>query len=255
MIGVIIADKSEVGYYEQSQKIVKLLMTLATSLGTVMMPRIASTFASGNKEKIREYMDNSFAFIMMLAFPLMYGVISISSKFVPLFYGNGYEKVAPLICITSPIIVLIGLSNVTGTQYLLPTKQQNKYTLSVVVGAIVNFLLNLLLIKKYASIGAAIATVVAELSVTITQFVLIRKNIKIIDVLTISYKYIISSNIMFICSTLIGYLVNDNLLSIILQVIVSCLVYILCLILLKDKFLLENLSKIKAKFIKKHKSA
>ena len=53
MIGAIIADKSEVGYYEQAQKIIKLLMTIATSLGTVMMPRIAATYSKGNKEKVR----------------------------------------------------------------------------------------------------------------------------------------------------------------------------------------------------------
>ena len=46
MIGTIIEDKSEVGYYEQAQKIVKLCLTLVTSLGIVMVPRMANTFAS-----------------------------------------------------------------------------------------------------------------------------------------------------------------------------------------------------------------
>ena len=46
MIGVIISDKSEVGYYEQAQKIVRLCLTLVTSLGIVMVPRMANTFAN-----------------------------------------------------------------------------------------------------------------------------------------------------------------------------------------------------------------
>ena len=86
-------------------------------------------------------------------------------------------------CVISPIIVFIGLSNVTGTQYLLPTKQQSKYTFSVVIGALVNFILNIILIKKYASIGASIATVIAEFCVTLTQFILIRNSIKFKNVL------------------------------------------------------------------------
>ena len=249
MIGTIISDKSEVGYYEQAQKIVKLLLAIATSLGTVMMPRIAATYAKGEKDKVREYMNKSFAFIMMIAFPLMFGLISISYKFVPLFYGTGYDKVAPILCVISPIIVFIGLSNVTGTQYLLPTKQQNKYTISVVIGALINFCLNFVLIKKYESIGASIATVIAEFSVTLTQFILIRRNIKITEVLEITYKYIIASLVMFGCSMLIGYFINDNLISIIVQVIISVVIYVVLLFGMKDKLLLEEIRKIKKKLI------
>lgn len=257
MIGTIVTDKAEVGYYEQAQKIVKLLMTLATSLGTVMMPRIASTYAKGDNKKVSEYMNKSFAFIMMLAMPLMFGIISTAYSFVPIFYGPGYEKVAPLLCIISPIIVLIGLSNVTGTQYLLPTKQQNKYTLSVVIGASVNFIFNLILIRNYASIGASIATVIAELSVTVTQFILIRKYIKFIDVFKMTYKYFIASIVMFAISMVVGHLIINNFLSILVQIIVSIISYFTALIILKDKMIFEGLEifkrklKIKVKVVEK----
>lgn len=240
MIGVIVSDKSEVGYYEQAQKIVKLLMTIATSLGTVMMPRIAATFAGGNHKKVREYMYKSFSFILLLAFPLMLGIISVSSIFVPIFYGKGYDKVVPLLCVISPIIVFIGLSNVIGTQYLLPTKRQNQYTLSVVIGAITNFILNLILIKYFASIGASIATVIAELAVTATQFILIRKEIKFIDVVKLSYKYVIASLVMFMCSMIVSHFISDNLISIIVQVCISISVYFIILLMLKDKLILEG---------------
>ncbi len=252
MIGTIINDKSEVGYYEQAQKIVKLLMTLATSFGTVMMPRIAATFASGDKKKINEYMKKSFSFITMISFPLVFGLCSISYKFVPIFFGKGYDKVAPLLCVISPIIILIGLSNVTGTQYLLPTKQQNKYTISVITGAVVNFLLNIILIKNYKSIGASIATVIAELSVTVVQFILIRKDIKFIDVIKISYKYLIASILMFIISFSIGLIISNYLISIIVQVIVSMFSYFILLLILKDKFVLKEKNKV-IEIIKKKK--
>ena len=244
MIGTLVSDKSEVGYYEQAQKIVKLLMTLATSLGTVMMPRIAHTYASGNKEKLKEYMDKSFAFITMLAFPLMFGIISISTKFVPIFFGSGFDKVSILINVISPIIVIIGLSNVIGTQYLLPTKQQNKFTISVTTGAIVNLILNFILIKMYKSVGASIATVIAELSVTGVQLYLVRKEISIKDILKISYKYIVVSIIMFLISIFISNIITNNLLSIIIQVIVSGITYFGLLLIFKDKLIIEGINKI-----------
>ena len=180
----------------------------------------------------------------MLAFPLLFGMSSIASHFVPLFYGKGFDKVVPLICIISPITVLIGLSNVIGTQYLLPTKQQNKYTISVVAGALVNFILNFILIRYYKSIGASIATVIAELAVTTVQFILVKDQIKFKDVIKISYKYFIASLIMFGCSMVVGYLIKNNLLSIVIQVIVSGVVYFTLLLLMKDKFIKEGIEKI-----------
>lgn len=252
MIGSIVANKSEVGYYEQAQKIINLLLTIATSLGTVMMPRIANTYAKGNKEKVKEYMDNSFAFILMLAFPLMFGLMSITKKFVPIFYGDGYEKVIGLINIISPIIVFIGISNIVGTQYLLPTKQQKKYTISVIMGATANLLLNSILIVKFEAYGASIATVIAEAVVTGTQLFLVRNEIKIIDILKISRKYIIAAIIMFLVSMLIGGIIKKNLLSLIIQVSVSIGVYFSLLIVMRDELILKQLKKVLGKeFLKK----
>lgn len=253
MIGTIVEEKSEVGFYEQTQKIIKLSMAIATSIGTVMVPRMANTFANGDKKKLKEYMINSFSFILLLAFPLMFGLTSISDSFVPIFYGEGYEKVAILIKIISPIIVIIGLSNVIGTQYLLPTKQQTKYTTSVVIGAIVNFILNFILIRYWKSIGASIATIIAEISVTGVQFYLVRKEIRIEDVLKTSYKYIISSIIMFVISLIIGRLISNNFISVVAQICISGIVYFTLLILMKDRMIYMGIDKIKSKIFKEDK--
>lgn len=245
MIGAIVEDKSEVGFYEQSQKIVKILLTVGTSLGTVMLPRIANTFAIGDNKKIKYYMNKSFHFILFLVVPIMFGMISISSKFVPIFFGEGYEKVIVLINIMSVILVAIGLSNVIGTQYLLPTKQQKKYTISVIIGAIVNGILNLLLIKQFQSIGAAIATVIAEFSVTGVQLFLVRKQIKIGTIMKILKNYLIAGIIMFIITFIIGLYISNEILSVILQVIIGILIYLGILFSFKDELIIDAINRIK----------
>ena len=250
MIGAIVEDKSEVGFYEQAQKIIKLLVTIATALATVMVPRMANTFANGEKDKLKEYLNKSFKFVLLLVFPLMLGIISIANKFVPIFYGEGYEKVIYLIIVISPIILAIGLSGVMGTQYLLPTKQQKKYTISVVVGSIVNFIFNMIFINLWQSIGASIATVIAEFTVTGIQFYLMRKEIKLLDVLKMAKKYCIAGIIMFCISIMIGILIKDNLLSIIIQIGISAIVYIGILLLMKDELVLEGIEKIRKKVLK-----
>jgi len=251
MIGAIISDKSEVGYYEQSQKIIKMLLTIITSLGTVMLPRIASTFASGEKEKVIKYMKKSFNIVFLLGFPLMFGIISISKSFVPVFFGQGYDKVSILMNIISPIILLIGLSNVTGTQYLLPTKRQKEYTFSVIGGALINFFMNACLIWKYGAIGASIGTVIAELTVTVIQMNFIKKDFNLKEIFKLASNYLLSGIIMFIINLTIGILIKNNLISIIMQIITGIFTYGICLITLRDEFVFDLLKKILNKrFIK-----
>ena len=272
MIGALVQDKAETGYYEQGQKVIRLLLTVVTSLGVVMVPRMASTYASGDNEKIKNYMKMSFKFVFFLAFPIMFGIISISNAFVPVFFGTGYDKVVILINIISPILILMGMGNVLGTQYLLPTKRQKEYTISVSVGGIVNFILNYILIKQYASIGASIATVLSELIVVIIQFQYIKKDISLKNLLEMSWKYFVSGLVMFfVCfgikallslnlinSSLVNfantlsmeknYLINT--VSIIVQMAFGVLTYFGMLIILKDDYVFKFIDKIKAKIFK-----
>ena len=155
-------NKSEVGFYEQAQKVVKILLTFVTSLGTVMVPRMATTFAKGDNEQLKKYMYYSFKFVYFLSFPIMVGLVFVSKEFVPIFFGEGYDKVVILISVIVPIVLFIGLSNLIGTQYLLPIKKQKEFTISVIAGACINFILNLLLIREFKSIGASIATVIDD---------------------------------------------------------------------------------------------
>ena len=267
MIGKIVENKVETGYYEQAQKVIRLLLTIVTSLGVVMVPRMASTYASGNKEKINDYLKMSFKFVFFLAFPIMFGIISISSAFVPVFFGKGYDKVIVLINIISPILVLMGMGNVLGTQYLLPTKKQKQYTISVTVGVIVNFILNYILIKLFQSVGASIATVLSELVVVLIQYSYIRNEINLKALVDLGWKYLISGIVMFvICSIVRAILVVTpamslifsfaiehninkqyfyNISSIIIQVIIGILTYFGMLITLKDDYVFKFFNKIK----------
>lgn len=272
MIGKLVEDKSELGFYEQGQKVIRLLLTIVTSLGVVMIPRMASTFASGDKEKINEYMKMSFKFVFFLAFPIMLGIISISKDFVPIFFGEGYDKVALLINIISPILLLMGIANILGTQYMLPTKRQKEYTISIVVGVIVNFVLNYILIINYGAIGASISTVISQFVVDIMQAYFVRKEVDFKSLLKTSYKYLFASVIMFVFCRLAEYFVYSDLMSNLIyslsgklemtvanvksvisistQIVVGVIVYITILILTKDDFIYTFLNKLKKKFSK-----
>ena len=246
MLGKIIVNKAETGYYEQSQKIIRVLLTLVTSLGTVMVPRMASMFANGEKEKINEYLKKSFNFTYLLSLPIMFGLIAISKDFVPWFFGPGYEKVVILMTIISPIILLMGIANIIGTQYLLPIKKQKEFTISVLAGIGVNFVLNYIMIKLWASIGACIATVISQLAVDIVQWYFVKKEIKFKEMLKLSYKYLFSSIMMFVFCMFIRLFIK-GIVGVIIQIAVGVIVYFGILILFKDEFVYIFINKIREK--------
>ena len=268
MIGWLVKDKSETGYYEQGHKVIRLLLTIVNSLGVVMVPKMANAFANNNKKQINSYMKMSFRFTFFLSFPIMLGIISISNIFVPLFFGSGYDKVNYIIYLLSHMILLMGIANVIGIQYLLPTKRQKAYTISVTCGVIVNFILNYILITLYQSIGAAIATVLSQLVVDVVQYNNIKGEIRMKELLNVCYKYFLSALIMFICCLGIKVLLTTtiiydilynlvlnsnklfNIISITTQIIVGFIVYFVMLIILKDDYIFNFIDKIKSRLLK-----
>ena len=243
MIGLLTNNMSEVAYYDQSQKIVKALLTVITSISTVMLPRIASCFAENNKKRIKEYMNNTFRFIFLFAFPLLFGIVAVANPFVPLFFGKGYEKIKIIMPLLSIIVIFISVSTIIGMQYLLSTKQQKKYTISIVVGAITNFILNLLLIGKFKSLGACVGTIVAEFVIMLLDLYFVRKDFDLIYIIKMGLKYLVLSLIMFIVIYPIQYLALSNFYILILQVFIGGLVYFILLLIVRDKFILEECNK------------
>ena len=245
MIGLIIQDKSEVGIYEQSQKIVKMPLAMITALGTVISPRIASIFANNKKEEIKNYLSNSFRFIWFLGMPMMFGIMAIAKTLVPWFLGNEFDKAKIVIMIGAPIIMAIGLSNVSGMQYLVPTKKQNLLTKSVIFGALFNLVTNIILIPILGAFGAMIASVLAEFLVLFIQLIDIKKDIPIKIVFENRTKYFASGMVMFIITFSIGFLLDSTIITTFIQIFIGIIVYGFMLIVLKDKMIYEYIDKIK----------
>ncbi|SKA88572.1 Membrane protein involved in the export of O-antigen and teichoic acid [Caloramator quimbayensis] len=246
MIGLL-TNKCEVGFYENADKIVKMALTLVTSVGAVMMPKITNIYASGDFEKIKQYLKKSFDFECYLSIPIMFGLMGISKEFCPWFFGFEFLKTANVIIIISPIIIAIAWSNVLAGQYLIPIGRINQYTISVTLGAITNFILNSFLIPKYASIGAAFATVIAEFVVTGTEIIFIRKDIDLFYFMKDFWKYFLSSLIMYIFVRLIGVYNGINILTTLLQIIIGVLCYFTMLFILKSDMHIYLIKMIKDK--------
>lgn len=250
MIGWITGSDYANGCYEQSERIARLAMTVVTSIGTVVLPRVANLFQKDNMDEAKKYVYQAFQVVWLLATPIMFGLIGVSSVFIPLFLGGGFDDAVGLLCIFSILVLVVSLAYVAGISYLIPTKQQNVYTAAVTIAAGVNFCINLILIPKIGAFGAAIASVVAEATGTTIQilYCVFKKQLNAKQIFKPCWKYFISGIIMLFVVQALKIKFTNGIISLVILICAGCISYVILLLILRDKFFVDNLKKILKKF-------
>ncbi|MBM6602583.1 oligosaccharide flippase family protein [Pediococcus acidilactici] len=236
MLGSISGVRSA-GYFEYSDRIVKIVLAIVTSIGTVMLPRMASIYANRDYNKLKQYMYTTGDFINFLSIPLMFGLAAIAPKFSVWFMGKEFAITGNLMVVESTVIFLIGWGVMLGNQYLIPTNQTKKYTWAVSISAVVNLVLNVPLIYSIGVMGATVATVASEITSTGLQLFFIRRQIEIPKLFKGLWKYLLSGLIMFIVVRYLNNIFIMTSLTLIIQIISGMLVYCMLNFLFKTPFL------------------
>lgn len=149
MIGLITQSNFENGYYEQADKIAKLAITIVTTINVIMRVRISYLYAQNREDEIKNLIMKTANLMYLLALPMMFGIIAVANCFVPVYLGDGYDKCKILIYVLSPVILVIGTSNLIGTHYYTPFNKQRTSNKFLIIGSIVNFALNSFMIMAF----------------------------------------------------------------------------------------------------------
>ena len=152
MLGFMKTD-TDVGYYGAAVKIKTLLVSIVTSLGTVLLPRASYYVKKGDMEKFRAITSKALRFVMLMATPLVIYFMLFASSGIRLLSGSGYDgAIVPMILIM-PTLLFIGMSNITGLQILVPTGREKLVLYSTIAGAVIDVIINAVLIPSIASSG------------------------------------------------------------------------------------------------------
>lgn len=157
------------GIFEYSDKISRMPLAIVTALGTVMLPHMTSLLGEGEERRAISLIGDSLFVMEIVALGLSFGIAAIAPEFVPIFFGKGFEACVVVMPAVAAAIPLIAASNVVGVQYLLPLNRDSVYTKSVCIGAAINLVFCLLLLKPFGAAGAAFATVMTEAAVLVYQ--------------------------------------------------------------------------------------
>ena len=243
MIGYLY-NEEHVSYYKSSMNIIKMFLYFITSIGAVVLPRVTNFYYNDEdgETKAKNLIHTTMKIVLLLAFPMCLGMMAISNSFIS-WYLPTTPIISTLIIIGCPIIILISMSNVTGTQYMVPLGMYKEYSTSVIAGALINLIVNLFLIPRYGAYGAVIGSVVAELTVTLVQFYLIRKSV------TLSFKhksyliYLIASIIMSSIILYMTTILEVSKLNTLIEISVGIIIYFSILLICKEEILFNIINK------------
>lgn len=226
MLGIL-TNTIQVGYYENSEKIISIPISIIAALGTVMLPRMTNLIATGDSESFKRYIEKSSKFVMFIAIGASVGLIAISPKFIPLFLGDEFTNCIMIVSLLSITVLFVSWANVIRTQYLIPRKKDAVYIKSTLLGALVNVIVNLIFIPSYGAVGAAIGTIFAEASVAMYQTFKVRKEMDMTVYFINSCLYIIPAICMYLCVISLGNITENIILNLLIQIIVGGIVYVI----------------------------
>ena len=232
MLGAL-STYTQSGYYYNADKVINIPIGLLTGVGTVMLPRM-SALAEDNKNTELNFMFNtSIRGIGLVSAAMSCGIAAIANEFTPFFFGPGYDDCIILIIILSPVLFVKGLSLISRNLYLIPYKMENKLTASVVAGAIVNLIVNALLIPWMGALGAVIGTLVAEIVSCLWQYASIVKEAQCLKSLGSAIIYFALGIGMFFCVRIIADRLScGNIMRLFIEIVTGVITYcILCIAL------------------------
>lgn len=173
MLGFMRSD-IDVGYYNAAVKIKSVLLSLVTSLGGVLLPRMSYYAKEDMQEKFSETMTMALNFTMLISLPLAVYFSMFSADCIQFLAGDGYAGAVRAMQIITLSIVPIGLTGILGVQVLTAIEKEVCVLYSVIVGAVLDFILNLAFIPEMGAAGAALATTIAEFAVLGVQLLYTR---------------------------------------------------------------------------------
>ena len=134
----------------------------------------------------------------------------------------------------------MGLTNYFGYGYLVATRKQKIYTITVTTGTIINIICNWFFIQVKGAIGAAVASVISETCVLIFQLLYVRKEMKLKEVFNGTCHYLILAAIMYVIVFFISKELSPSIIHTIIAVAAGIAVYLIPLVIRKDQYLYDK---------------
>ena len=207
----ILSNSDNVALYEYSNKIIQIPRTFITVIGAVIYPRACSMASKEDYNGQRKYIKLSLMITFLLGSASVFGLLSVAKPLAVLYYGESFRECGTIIMSMTPLIIFVGLGDVLRTQFLIPMHMDGKFVKVLCANAIINLIFSAFLIPIIGVYGAIVGTGLAELFGLCIQLFLCRKIVSLLDIMKISWPYLVSGVIMLLVIEMFNMLYDSKM--------------------------------------------
>ena len=250
MLGLY-CDAEAVGMYTAATRLMAVILSLANSIGPVIMPRTSNLIAENKISEWKSLAQKVYNYSFAITLPLSIGLFFTSKYALFLLCGQEFTPAIQAAQIVSPIIFIVMFSGFMGTQTLYPLGKVKIIIICTSLGAMSDLVLNFLLIPRYTYNGAAFSYLFAEFVTSFSMFFFAKKIIPINFASKSIVNYCLAGITMGGLLYILSLFDFDAFLGFLILSVCGALIYLGVLFLLKDDFVytLSSLLNIKNKNI------
>ncbi|MGN8804184.1 MULTISPECIES: flippase [unclassified Blautia] len=250
MLGFMDSD-ADVGYYNAAVRIKTILVSIVTSLGAVLLPRASYYIEHDKMDEFKRITEKALNFVFLFASPMILYFIFYAKEGIYFLSGKAYEGSIVPMQIIMPTLLFIGITNILGIQILVPLGREKTVLYSEIAGAIVDVIINALLIPKYASAGAAIGTLAAEFVVFVVQYTALKNEVTDAFKLIHYGKILIGLILGSVASLWVKTLGLGSFITLLISAMLFFGIYGLFLLITKEELVMEIFNQVIGKILKK----
>ena len=248
MVGTICSE-TDLGYYANAIKTVRMTYVLITAACTVFLPRLSLYYKEGKQEEFNYLSTQGLKLVLFFSLPIFIGMELLADRLIPLLFGNGFLQSILTLRILAVLLIVFSVAYISGHLVLIASDKE-KYTMyASFAGATSNFILNLILLRAVGFNGAAVASVIAEILVTIVLVSSARECVKYSVSKRFVFTTIISTVVMGCIVIIIKRTIDNVLISCFISVLIGGMVYLLCQLLLNNDLIIFLINMGKRKYL------
>ena len=227
VIGVFMLS-TDVGFYNAADPISRIPLVISLSISTVLLPATAEAYVLKNQKLLQEYVVDCLRYCILTVIPMCVIISMFSMPIIQLLFGEVYTPGSGVLC-----ILVIGMSfysiYMISSSILQGTGNPKLPMYILLLGTVLNIVLNAIFVQMMGIVGAAIATTITTCILMIVIMLFVIKTTKI----SIPWKNIL---LVLICNLIlmaVCYVIPKTLIGLVIGIIIGSSLYIVSLIMLK----------------------
>lgn len=243
LLGVMTSDYN-VGIYSVSTKVYNLVKSCLLALSNVLQTRAVLLALQGNREKSDEFLSKSFNMMMTFVIPCMVGVAFMNKDIILFIAGKDYLEAGTSMIILSGSLFFALFSTMHSSTILIPYGREKVTLDGAIIGAVVNLLLNFIFIPLWKENGAALTTLIAEVTVFLIYVCVTRQYYKHLNGIQTMLQCLVGSvGIVFVLFVFRDLEINI-VIRMFIKVCVSVVTYFVLQIITKNQIVIDLINNV-----------